>query len=274
MAPPLSTLKTLPQKRKLHMTDHFTEEQESQPLVSHLKELRDRLLRCIYVTVGLFLCMVYFSNDIYAFITGPLTALLREFNEGSLIATDVTASFVAPLKLTFYISLFITMPHTIYQVWAFIAPALYRHEKRLAIPLFISSVLLFYIGAAFANFVIIPGAFKFFMLFAPSNVSVNPDITMVLDFIIKVSLAFGAAFEIPVAVVILLVTGITTADALIAKRPYVIVGCFVVAMFLTPPDVASQLMMAFPLWGLFECGVYFGRWIVNSRQKDDLPDYE
>lgn len=256
------------------MTEDIKEEHESQPLVSHLVELRDRLLRCIYATLGLFLCMVYFSNDIYAVITGPLTALLTEFNEGSLIATDVTASFVAPLKLTFYIALFVTMPFTIYQIWAFIAPALYRHEKRLAVPLFISSVLLFYIGAAFANFLIIPGAFKFFMLFAPSNVAVNPDITMVLDFIIKVSLAFGIAFEIPVAVVILIVTGITTPESLIEKRRYVIVGCFVIAMFLTPPDVMSQIMMAVPLWILYECGVYFGRWIINSRKPEELPDYD
>lgn len=256
------------------MTEPLKEEQESQPLVSHLIELRDRLLRCIYATLGLFLAMAYFSNRIYAFITEPLTSLLREFNEGTLIVTDVTGSFVAPLKLTFYIALFVTMPYIIYQIWAFIAPALYRHERRLAIPLFISSVVLFYIGAAFANFIIIPGAFKFFMLFAPANVTVNPDITMVLDFIIKVSLAFGVAFEIPIAVVILLVTGVTTAESLIAKRSYVIVACFVIAMFLTPPDVMSQFMMAVPLWALFECGIYFGRWIVNSRPNDDVPDYD
>ncbi len=254
------------------MTDPINEEQESQPLVSHLIELRDRLLRCIYATLGLFVAMAWFSNRIYAFITEPLTVLLRQLNEGSLIVTDVTGSFVAPLKLTFYIALFVTMPYIIYQIWAFIAPALYRHERRLAIPLFVSSVVLFYIGAAFANFLIIPGAFKFFMTFAPSNVSVSPDITMVLDFIIKVSLAFGIAFEIPIAVVVLLVTGVTTAESLIAKRSYVIVGCFVVAMFLTPPDVLSQFLMAVPLWGLFELGVYFGRWIVNARAKEELTE--
>ncbi|MEY4590055.1 MAG: hypothetical protein RL497_2131 [Pseudomonadota bacterium] len=256
------------------MTDHLHEEHEQQPLVSHLIELRNRLTRCIGATLVLFIGMAYFSNDIYAIVTGPLTALLRETNEGSLIATDVTASFIAPIKLTFYIALFVMMPYIIYQIWAFIAPALYRHEKRLAVPLFISSVLLFYVGAAFANFLIIPGAFKFFMLFAPANVTVNPDITMVLDFIIKISLAFGIAFEIPVAVVILLATGITTADALIAKRPYIIVGCFVIAMFLTPPDVLSQFMMALPMWGLFEAGVYFGRSVVRNREADDLPDYD
>jgi sec-independent protein translocase protein TatC len=248
------------------MSDPHEPEHNAQPLVSHLIELRDRLLRAIIFTLVLFLCLVYFSNDIYALVTNPLTAMLREFNEGSLIATDVTATFVAPLKLTFYIALFASMPFIIYQIWAFIAPALYRHEKRLAIPLFISSVLLFYVGAAFANLLIIPGAFKFFTLFAPSNVSVSPDITMLLDFIITVSLAFGVAFEIPVAVVILIATGITTAESLIEKRPYVIVGCFVVAMFLTPPDVASQFMMALPMWGLFEVGVYFGRWVTSSQE--------
>ena len=251
------------------MTAEFEEEQDSQPLVSHLIELRDRLLKAIAVTLLIFFGLVFFANNIYAMVTGPLTALLVESNQGSLIATDVTATFVAPLKLTFYIALFAATPFILYQIWAFIAPALYRHEKRLAMPLFISSVLLFYIGAAFANFVIIPAAFKFFTLFSPANVSVNPDITILLDFIIKVSLAFGVAFEIPVAVVILIATGITTAESLIAKRPYVIVACFVVAMFLTPPDVASQFMMALPMWGLFEVGVYCGKLAVKNKPIDD-----
>lgn len=257
------------------MTEEFEEEQASQPLVSHLIELRDRLLRSLFAVLAVFLSMVWWAKNIYAAVTEPLTALLRQYNEGSLIATDITASFVAPLKLTFYLSLFVTMPYIIYQIWAFIAPALYRHEKRLALPLFISSIILFYVGAAFANLVIIPGAFKFFTLFAPANVSVSPDITLILDFIIKVSLAFGAAFEIPVATVILIATGITTAESLTAKRPYVIVTCFVVAMFLTPPDVASQVMMALPMWGLFELGVLFGKWAIKTKaENNSLVEHE
>ena len=192
--------------------------------------------------------MAYFSNRIYAFITQPLTSLLREFNEGTLIVTDVTGSFVAPLKLTFYIALFVTMPYIIYQIWAFIAPALYRHER---LPGYSAVYIQRYFvlhWRSLREFLIIPGAFKFLCCLR-QRMSVNPDITMVLDFIIKVSLAFGIAFEIPIAVVILLVTGVTTAESLIAKRSYVIVGCFIIAMFLTPPDVMSQFMMAVPLWG-------------------------
>lgn len=250
------------------MTEQFEEEQASEPLVSHLIELRDRLLKAIGATLVVFLGLIYFSNKIYAYVTAPLTSLLMSSNQGSLIATDVTATFVAPLKLTFYISLFVAMPYILFQIWAFIAPALYRHEKRLALPLFLSSVVLFYLGAAVANFAIIPAAFKFFTEFTPANVLVNPDITLLLDFIIKLSLAFGVAFEIPVAVVILIATGITTADSLIAKRPYVIVACFVVAMFLTPPDIASQFAMALPMWGLFEIGVFCGRWVVKTKKVD------
>lgn len=246
----------------------FEEEQPSQTFVSHLVELRQRLLKALLAVMVVFLSMVYFAWDIYAFITTPLTHILSINQQGTLIATDATDAFSTPLKLTFYLALFITMPIILYQLWAFIAPALYRHEKRLAIPLFASSCVLFYVGAAFAYFFILPGYYKFCALISPNNVVVTPDIAKTLDLITHMTLAFGAAFEIPVATVILIATGITTAESLIAKRSYVIVGCFVVAMFLTPPDVTSQLMMAIPMCLLFELGIFFGKWAVKPRPEN------
>ncbi len=252
------------------MTDEFEEEQASQPLVSHLIELRNRLLWAISAVLVVFACMVYFANDIYAIVTAPLTSILQVYSQGTLIATDITAAFLAPLKLTFYISLFITMPFSIFQIWAFISPALYRHEKRLAVPLFLSSCVLFYIGAAIAYFYILPSYYAFCAKINPQNVIVNPDITKTLDLIIQMSLAFGAAFEIPVATVILAATGVASVETLIAKRPYVIIGCFVVAMFITPPDVWSMLFLAVPMCVLFEVGILFSKWAVKPTEPEKI----
>lgn len=236
------------------------------PLVAHLSELRDKLLRSLLAVLLIFLGLFPFSNDIYAFVSQPLRAILPA--GGNMIATDVTTPFFTPFKLTLVAAIFLSMPYVLYQAWSFIAPGMYRHEKRLAIPLLASSVLLFYAGAAFAYFLVFPVIFGFFTSVAPEGVAIMTDINSYLDFVLKLFFAFGLAFEIPIAVILLIWTGITTPEALAKKRRYVIVGCFVVGMILTPPDVFSQTMLAVPMWMLFELGIYFGRWIKRSPPAD------
>jgi len=236
------------------------------PLVAHLTELRDKLLRALLAVLVIFLGLFPFSNDIYAFVSQPLRAILPD--GGNMIATDVTTPFFTPFKLTLVAAIFLSMPYVLYQAWSFIAPGMYRHEKRLAIPLLASSVLLFYAGAAFAYFLVFPVIFGFFTSVAPEGVAIMTDINSYLDFVLKLFFAFGLAFEIPIAVILLIWTGITTPEALANKRRYVIVGCFVVGMILTPPDVFSQTMLAVPMWMLFELGIYFGRWIKRSPPAD------
>ncbi|MCK9503611.1 MAG: twin-arginine translocase subunit TatC [Porticoccaceae bacterium] len=234
----------------------------SQPLLSHLIELRSRLLRICFWVLLVFLCLFYFSNDIYSIVSQPLKALLPE--SSSMIATDVASPFFAPFKLTLVVSVLLAMPIVLYQIWAFIAPGLYQRERRIAIPLLISSVSLFYAGMAFAYFVVFPILFGFFTATGPEDVKVMTDISSYLDFVLKLFFAFGIAFQIPIAVVILCWTGITTAERLAAKRPYVVVGCFVVGMLLTPPDIFSQTLLAVPMWLLFELGVICGRAVVKE----------
>ena len=236
------------------------------PLVAHLTELRDKLLRALLAVLLIFLGLFPFSNDLYAFVSQPLRAILPD--GGNMIATDVTTPFFTPFKLTLVAAIFLSMPYVLYQAWSFIAPGMYRHEKRLAIPLLASSVLLFYAGAAFAYFLVFPVIFGFFTSVAPEGVAIMTDINSYLDFVLKLFFAFGLAFEIPIAVILLIWTGITTPEALANKRRYVIVGCFVVGMILTPPDVFSQTMLAVPMWMLFELGIYFGRWIKRSPPAD------
>lgn len=237
------------------------------PLVAHLTELREKLLRAILAVLVIFLCLFPFSNDIYAFVSEPLRAILPDGN--NMIATDVTTPFFTPFKLTLVAAILVALPYVLYQAWSFIAPGMYRHEKRLAIPLLASSVLLFYAGAAFAYFIVFPIIFGFFTSVAPEGVAIMTDINSYLDFVLKLFFAFGFAFEIPIAVVLLIWTGITTPEALAAKRRYVIVGCFVIGMILTPPDVFSQTLLAVPMWMLFEAGIYFGRWIKRSPKPAD-----
>jgi sec-independent protein translocase protein TatC len=232
------------------------------PLVAHLTELRDRLLRALLAVLIIFICLFPFAEEIYTFVSAPLRALLPP--DVGMIATDVVSLFFTPFKLTLVVAVFMSMPYVLYQAWSFIAPGMYRHEKRLAIPLLASSVLLFYAGAAFAYFVVFPLIFAFFTSVAPEGVTALPDITSYLDLVLKLFFAFGLAFEIPIAAVLLIWSGITTADALAKKRPYIIVGCFVVGMLLTPPDVFSQTLLAVPMWMLFEVGLYFGR-ILQRR---------
>ncbi|MFU8763387.1 MAG: twin-arginine translocase subunit TatC [Haliea sp.] len=229
------------------------------PLVAHLTELRDRLLRALLAVLLVFICLFPFANEIYGFVSQPLRALLPE--GATMIATEVASPFLTPFKLTLVAAIFIAIPYVLYQIWSFIAPGMYRHEKRLAIPLLVSSVLLFYAGAAFAYYVVFPLIFGFFTSVGPDDIAIMTDISSYLNFVLKLFFAFGIAFEIPIAAVILIWAGITTPEDLVKKRPYIIVGCFVFGMLLTPPDVISQALLAVPMWILFEIGVFFGRFI-------------
>lgn len=227
------------------------------PLVAHLSELRDRLLRSVLAVLLVFLGLFPFANEIYLYVSEPLRALLPQGS--TMIATEVASPFLTPFKLTLVTAVFLAVPVVLYQAWAFVAPGMYKHEKRLAIPLLLSSVLLFYAGAAFAYFVVFPLIFGFFTTVGPSDVTIMTDINRYLDFVLKLFFAFGLAFEIPIAAVLMIRVGITTADNLARKRPYIIVGCFVLGMLLTPPDIISQSLLAIPMWFLFEVGVQFGR---------------
>ena len=232
---------------------------QEQPLVQHLLELRTRLLKSIAAIAVGFLCLVFFSNDLYSFFSAPIQALLPDGS--TMIATDVASPFFAPFKLTAFLALFLAMPYVLFQVWSFIAPGLYEQEKKLAMPLFISSVVLFYLGIAFCYYIVFPLVFGFFTSVAPVGISVTPDINSYLNFILKLFFAFGLAFEIPVATVILVRTGITSHSALAKKRPYIIVCCFIFGMLLTPPDVISQSLLAIPTWLLFEFGLKLSRFV-------------
>jgi sec-independent protein translocase protein TatC len=237
------------------------------PLITHLTELRDKLLRALLAVLVIFIGLFPFANDIYAFVSEPLRAILPP--GASMIATEVASPFLTPFKLTLVAAVFLAMPYVLYQAWSFIAPGMYRHEKRLAIPLLASSVLLFYAGSAFAYYVVFPLIFAFFTGVAPDDITIMTDINSYLDFVLKLFFAFGLAFEIPIAVILLIWAGITTPEALASKRPYIIVGCFVVGMLLTPPDVISQSLLAIPMWLLFESGIYFGRLIKRSAPRDE-----
>ncbi len=249
------------------MSDAPQIEDQPKPLVAHLTELRDKLLRSLLAILIVFICLFAFANDIYTFVSEPLRAILPE--GATMIATDVASPFLTPFKLTMVAAVFLAIPYVLYQVWSFIAPGMYRHEKRLAIPLLVSSVALFYAGAAFAYYVVFPLIFAFFTSVGPTDVTIMTDINSYLDFVLKLFFAFGLAFEIPIAVVISVWAGITTPDTLVKKRPYIIVGCFVFAMLLTPPDVISQALLAGPMWMLFEVGVFFGRLIQRQKSAEE-----
>ncbi len=240
------------------------------PLVAHLTELRDRLLRAILAVLIIFIVLFPFANDIYAFVSEPLRALLPE--GASMIATEVASPFLTPFKLTLFTAIFAAMPYVLYQAWAFIAPGMYRNEKRFAVPILASSVALFYLGAAFAYFVVFPLIFAFFTSVAPEGIAIMTDINRYLDFVLKLFFAFGVAFEIPIAALIAIWSGLTTPDSLARKRPYIIVGCFVFGMLLTPPDVISQSLLAIPMWLLFEAGVFAGRLLLRQRARQAAAD--
>ena len=244
------------------MSEHADPQSETlaqQPLIAHLLELRDRLLRSLVAVLIIFIALFAFANDLYQYVSAPLRAFMPE--GVNMIATEVASPFFTPFKLTLVVSLFAAMPYLLYQMWAFVAPGLYREEKRIALPLFFSSIALFYAGMAFAYYVVFPLVFMFFTSTAPEGVSIMTDIRSYLDFVLKLFFAFGLAFEIPIAVVILSWVGAVDPDQLGKKRPYVFVGCFVVGMLLTPPDIISQTLLALPMWLLFEVGVVFARLI-------------
>ena len=254
------------------MSSTSSDDQEM-PLVAHLTELRNRILRCVVAVLLIFAALFYFAQDIYALVAAPLRAYLPE--GATMIATGVASPFLTPFKLTLVIALFLSMPVVLQQIWGFIAPGLYQHEKRIAVPLLISSILLFYGGMAFAYFVVFPIMFGFFASVTPEGVAMMTDIGQYLDFVLTLFFAFGVAFEIPVATFLLIWVGIVDVATLRKSRPYVVVGCFIVGMFLTPPDVFSQTLLAVPMWLLFESGLLFGS-LVRKRsehevESDDQP---
>ena len=236
--------------------------------VDHLVELRDRLLRALLTVVVVLLCLFPFANDLYAVLAAPL---LRHLPQGTtMIATEVASPFLTPFKLALVMSVFVAMPMILYQLWAFVAPGLYKKEKKLIFPLLISSSLLFYLGMAFAYYIVFPLMFAFFHAVAPEGVAIMTDITKYLDFVLKIFFAFGLAFEVPIATILLVWTGFTTPEALTSKRPYVIVGAFVLGMLLTPPDLISQTLLALPMWVLFELGIIFSKMYVSRRPEEEL----
>lgn len=239
---------------------------DEQPFISHLIELRNRLLRVVIFILVVFLCAAPFANEIYTYLSGPLLQHMPE--NSTMIATDVASPFFTPFKLALVASVFFSVPVILYHFWAFVAPGLYSNEKKMVLPLLVSSTLLFYMGIAFAYYVVFPLVFGFLTTAAPEGVAVMTDITKYLDFVLTLFFAFGLSFEVPIVTIILVWTGLTTPQSLAEKRPYVIVGAFIVGMFLTPPDAISQTLLAVPIWLLFETGLLFSRLFVRSDDSD------
>jgi len=248
-------------------------EQNSSPadkqdsLVSHLVELRDRLIKVILGIVVVVLGLFPFANQLYSFMAEPLLKHLPA--QSTMVAIDVASPFLTPFKLVMLAAVVVTIPWILYQAWAFVAPGLYKHERKWVLPLLASSSILFYVGMMFAYYVVFPLVFGFFTSTTPEGVSVMTDISRYLDFVTKMFIAFGAAFEVPVLTFVLIVTGVTTAEALASARSYVIVGAFVVGMLLTPPDVISQVLLAVPVWLLFELGLVMSRFVKTKTVVSD-----
>jgi sec-independent protein translocase protein TatC len=241
--------------------DSDAQEGVQQGLFSHLIELRTRLLKAVAAVVLVLVALVPFANRLYAELAAPLVARLPQ--GAHLIATEVTSPFITPLKLAFYTSVFISMPVVLYQLWAFVSPGLYKHEKRLARPLLVAALALFYLGCAFAYFLVLPAAFRFLTAVTPQGVEMMTDITRYLDFVMLMFFAFGLCFEVPVAVVILAAIGVVDLEKLRSGRRYAIVGAFAVAALITPPDITSMLMLGVPMCLLYELGVLAVRWLVK-----------
>ncbi len=239
---------------------------KEQPLIAHLAELRSRLLRSLACVGLVFLGLAFFSDQLYTAIATPLLAKLPA--NSSMIATEVAAPFLVPFKLTLFVAVFIAMPYLLYQAWAFVAPGLYEKEQRFVLPLLLTSIVLFYLGIAFAFFIVFPLLFAFLTAVAPTGVTVMTDIGHYLNFILKMFFAFGLAFEVPIATILLIKTGFTTRAALSEKRPYIIVGAFAIGMLLTPPDVISQILLATPVWVLFELGLFLSRYVAPAHDED------
>jgi len=244
-----------------------TEKSAAGSLMSHLVELRDRVVRMVVAILVLFLGMFYWANDIYVYLAEPLT---RHMPEGSnMIAIDVASPFLTPFKLVLMLSVFLAMPVILHQCWSFVAPGLYANEKRIAGPLLVSSILLFYAGVSFAYYIVFPLVFAFFTSVGPEMVAVSTDIGRYLDFVLALFFGFGLAFEIPIATIILIAIGFTTPKKLGEKRPFVIVGAFITGMLLTPPDIISQVLLALPMWILFEAGLVASKIIFRDRNFDE-----
>ena len=230
--------------------------------ISHLVELRDRLLRAILAVLAVFFCLFYWAKDLYALLAKPLLAALPA--SGQMIATDVVGVFLVPVKVAFLVSFVIALPYVLYQMWAFVAPGLYANEKRLVLPLVIASSLLFLLGMSFAYFLVFPMVFKFMASVAPEGVAWMTDIDKYLSFVLTTFIAFGVTFEVPVLVIVLVRVGLVSVEKLKEIRPYVIVGAFVIGAIFTPPDVISQVMLAVPLWFLYELGIVLARMVGRA----------
>ena len=239
-------------------------------LISHLLELRNRLIRALLVVGVVFMPCAYYSNEIFEFVSQPLIAKLPK--ESHLIATTVTSTFTTPFKLSFFVALFIAIPYVLYQIWAFVAPGLYKHEKRFALPLILSSIILFYVGVVFAYLFVFPVMFEFFALATPKGVEMMTDINSYLDFTLTMFLAFGVAFEVPIVVVLLVITGIVPLEKLKGARGYVLIAIFVIAAILTPPDAVSQCIMAVPMYFLYEGGLLMARILMKMRNESKEKD--
>ena len=240
----------------------MTTDANNPPFIEHLIEIRQRLIRAVVAILLCFAGLAVFANDIYTQIAAPLLAVMPE--GAGMIATDVAAPFFAPFKLAFMLAIVIAFPYLLHQMWGFIAPGLYSHEKKLAAPILFSSVFLFYSGIAFAYFVVFPLAFTFFTSVAPEGITIATDISSYLDFVLKIFIAFGFAFEVPIVVFVACWAGATSVASLSEKRPYVVVSAFILGMFLTPPDVISQTLLAVPMWLLFELGLFMSKLVSKE----------
>ncbi|MFW2406090.1 MAG: twin-arginine translocase subunit TatC [Gammaproteobacteria bacterium] len=241
---------------------------QEESLISHLIELRSRLVKASLAVLAVFICLVPFAQTIFTLVATPLMAKLPEGS--SMIATQVASPFLTPFKTTLFVALFFAMPVVIYQIWAFVAPGLYRREKKFAIPMVVSSIVLFYCGIAFAYWVVFPLMFAFFSSVTPEGVTMMTDISSYLDFILTIFFAFGIAFEVPIATVMLVATGLANPESLKRKRPYVFLGAFVIGMLLTPPDVISQTLLAVPIYILFESGIIMSRLMLKPKPETEV----
>ncbi len=243
---------------------------EEMTFVQHLVELRDILLHSVIAILVIFIGLFPFANEVYGFIAAPIISVLPQ--DTNIIAIGVISPFLTPLKMALIMAVYLAMPYLLYQIWKFIAPALYKHEKQMIIPLIVSSTILFYAGILFSFYVVFPVIFGFLSSVGPSVVDFTPDIQYYLDFVLKVSFAFGVAFEVPIATILLIMFGITTVEKLKNNRPYVIIGAFILGMLLTPPDIISQVLIAIPMWLLFEAGLIFAPMFKRKETtNDDSP---
>jgi len=252
-------------------SDDLLDSLADMPITEHLIELRRHLIKICAAVLIVFLALVGFSRELYDFLSDPLVAQLPA--NSTMIATDITSNFMAPIRLTIFVAAFFAMPYILYQIWSFVAPGLYKKEKKVAIPVLLSSIMLFYAGVAFAYFVVLKGVLKFFIVFAPQNVLPMTDIDSYLSFALKLFMVFGLTFEIPVVTLLLILVGIVSIQSLEDKRRYIIVGCFAIAAVVTPPDGVSMLMLAFPMWLLFELGLFLAKILLKDKKEGLVAEH-